>query len=68
MVRKIKIRRPKPKFRTQEELDQFYMTHCFGCRKPLPEDMVRRNRQLYRNNPEIKFMMHCEKCLRKMKK
>lgn len=44
------------------------MTHCFSCRKPLPENMVMQNKQIYRGNPEIEFMMHYEKCLRKMKK
>lgn len=68
MVRKMERKIPKPKFRTQEELNQFYMTHCFSCRKPLPENMVMQNKQIYRDNPEIGFMMHCEKCLRKMKK
>jgi hypothetical protein len=68
MVRKIKVRRPKPKFTTEEEFNQFYMTHCFSCRKPLPENKIRAHIQIKKDNPEIRFMIHCDTCLSKKKK
>ena len=68
VVRTIKIKLAKPKFKTKEELNQFYMTHCFGCRKPLPEDEVRENQQINRDTPEVEFMIFCDNCLRKRKR
>jgi hypothetical protein len=62
---RIKTRVPKPKFKTQEEFDAYYMTHCWSCRKPLPEDMVRGLEQIKRETPEVRFMMHCPQCLAK---
>jgi len=65
MVRRIKKRTPKPKFTTEEEFNRFYMKHCFGCRKPFPEDMIRQHEELHRDNPAIRFMIYCDTCQKK---
>jgi hypothetical protein len=62
---RIKRKAPKRRFKNPEEMNEFYMRHCWTCRRPLPDDMVSELEEIHRQSPEMRFMMDCPNCQKK---